>query len=226
MRVATVFTGAANAHIVTTENGVLVVDAGMPHTAFRIVGKIRALGYAPHDVRLIVVTHGHIDHAGGARSLQRATGAPIALHRADMPLVATRKLKMPPGRTATVDAIGRVIRAFGWAVPLETFSPDVCVEDGQSLREFGFEARVVHTPGHTDGSVSVLFDDGVLFVGDAILNLIRVSFPLWWENAAATLASACKIQSLQPRVCYSGHGRAFGPDQLDAFVGKHCQSRG
>ncbi len=226
MMVHTVFTGAANAHIVTTEKGILVVDAGMPHTAFRIVGKIRALGYAPQDVRLILITHGHIDHAGGARALQRATGAPIALHRADMPLVATPELKMPPGRTATVNAIGRVIRAFGWAVPLETFTPDVCVEDGQSLREFGMAARVVHTPGHTDGSISVLFDDGTVFVGDAILNLIRVSFPLWWENAAETRASACKIQSLQPRLCYSGHGRAFDSNQLDAFVSKHCQSRG
>jgi glyoxylase-like metal-dependent hydrolase (beta-lactamase superfamily II) len=226
MRVHTVFAGAANAHIVTTERGILVVDAGLPHTTFRIVRKIRALGYAPQDVRLILITHGHIDHAGGARALQRATGAPIALHRADMPLVATPDLKMPPGRTATVNSIGRVVRAFGWAVPLETFTPDVCVEEGQSLREFGLAARVVCTPGHTDGSISVLFDDGTMFVGDAILNLIRVSFPLWWENAAATLASGCKIQSLQPRLCYSGHGRAFGSDELDAFVSKQCQGRG
>ncbi len=226
MRVDTIFTGVANAHIVTTEQGILVVDAGMPHTAFRILGKIRALGYTPQDVRLILITHGHIDHAGGARALQRATGAPIALHRLDMPLVATPELKMPPARTATVTAFGRVVKAFGWAVPLETFAPDVCVEDGQSLREFGMDARVVHTPGHTDGSVSVLFDDGTMFVGDAILNLIRVSFPLWWENAAASHESACKIQSLQPRICYSGHGRAFGSDELETFVGKHCESRG
>lgn len=226
MRVYTVFTGAANAHIVTTEKGILVVDAGMPHTAFRIVGKIRALGYAPQDVRLILITHGHIDHAGGARALQRATGAPIALHRADVPLVATPGVKIPPGRTATIESIGRAIRTFGWALPLETFEPDLCVEDGQSLREFGLAARVVHTPGHTDGSISVLFDDGTMFVGDAILNLIRVSFPLWWENAAATHASACKIQSLQPRLCYSGHGRAFHPEQLQAFVDTHCQNRG
>ncbi len=222
MTVHTVFTGAGNAHIVTTESGILVVDAGMPHAAFRIVRKIRALGHAPREVRLILLTHGHIDHAGGARALQRATGAPIALHRADLPLVATPELKMPPGRTKAIDLIGSVIQAFAWAVPLETFAPDICVEDGQSLREFGLAARVVHTPGHTDGSISVLFDEGTMFVGDAILNLIRVSFPLWWQDAAAAHGSACKIHSLQPRLCYSGHGRAFGAGQLDAFVSNRC----
>ncbi len=222
----TLFTGAGNAHIVTTEQGLLIVDAGMPHSTFRILGKIRALGYAPQDVRLILVTHGHVDHAGGALALKRATGAPIAMHRLDAPLVATPDLKIPPARTRMVDAIGRVVTALGWVLPLPTFVPDLCVEDGQSLREFGLPARVVHTPGHTDGSISVLFDDGTMFVGDAILNLLRVSFPLWWENADAAYASACKIQALQPRLCYSGHGRPFHLDELNAFVDKHCQRRG
>ncbi len=221
--VHTVFTGAANVHIVTTERGILVVDAGMPHSTFRVLGKIRSLGYAPQDVHLILLTHGHVDHAGGALALHRATGAPVAMHRLDAPLVATPGLKIPPARTRMVDALGAVLTAFGWAVPLPTFTPDLCVEENQSLREFGLDARVVHTPGHTDGSISVLFDDGAMFVGDAILNLVRVSFPLWWENADAAHASACKIRSLQPRICYSGHGRAFRLGALDAFVDKHCR---
>src|SRR5512146_3074857 len=166
--VHTLFTGAANVHIVTTERGILVVDAGMPHSTFRVLGKIRALGNKPQDVRLILLTHGHIDHAGGALALHRATGAPVALHRLDAPLVATPSLKIPPARTRAIDAIGGVLTAFGWVVPLPAFTPDLCVEDDQSLREFGLDARVVHTPGHTDGSISVLFDDGTMLVGDSI----------------------------------------------------------
>ncbi len=226
MIVHTLFTGAANVHVVPTERGILVVDAGMPHSTFRILGKIRALGYKPQDVRLILLTHGHIDHAGGALALRRATGAPVAMHRLDAPLVTTPELKIPPARTRAIDAIGKALTAVGWVVPLPTFSPDLCVEDSQSLREFGMDARIVHTPGHTDGSISVLFDDGTMFVGDAILNLVRVSFPLWWANADAAHASACKIRSLEPRRCYSGHGRAFGLEELGAFVDKHCQRRG
>jgi len=223
MKVHTLFTGIANTHIVENERGVAVIDAGMPHQARRIVNTVRALGHAPQDVRLILVTHGHIDHAGSAVALQRLTGAPIAMHRADARLTATRDLKIPPGRTRAVDAAGGVLRAVGWAVPLETFTPEVWLDDGMSLRDFGIDARVLHTPGHTGGSVSIAFEDGTVFVGDALLNLLHVAFPLWWEDPAAARESACRICALSPRVCYSGHGRAFDLNALEEFVGNHCR---
>ncbi len=222
MQIHTLFTGVANTHIIENERGVIVIDAGMPRQARRIVNAIRALGHSPTDVQLILLTHGHIDHAGSAVALKRITGAPIAMHRADARLTATRDLKIPPGRSGAIDVAGSVLRAFGWAVPLETFTPDVWLDDGMSLRDFGIDARTVHTPGHTAGSVSLAFDDGALFVGDALLNVLHVSFPLWWEDPAAARESACRIKSLQPRVCYSGHGRAFDLNALEEFVGDHC----
>ena len=191
--------------------------------AHRILGRIRALGHSPNDVRLILLTHGHVDHAGSAVALKRLTGAPIAMHRDDARLTTTASLKIPPGRNATTNRIAKLMRAFGWAMPLETFSPDVWLDDGQSLRDLGFDARVVHTPGHTAGSVTIVTADGDAFVGDSILNLLHVSFPLFWEDAVAAHASACRIQSLQPRVCYSGHGKPFALNALDEFVGNHCE---
>lgn len=223
MRVHTLFTGVANTHIVETDHSVIVIDAGMPHMVRRILGRIRALGHSPQDVRLILITHGHIDHAGSAVALKRLTGAPIAMHRADISLTTTRDLKIPPGRNATTDRIGSMMRAFGWVMPLETFVPDISLDDGQSLRDLGFAARVIHTPGHTAGSVTVVTDDNTAFVGDSILNLLHVSFPLFWEDAAAAHESACRIQSIQPRVCYSGHGKAFELKALNEFVGNHCE---
>ncbi len=222
MKVHTLFTGVANTHLVETAKGVVIIDAGMPHQARRILGKIRALGYTAREVQLILLTHGHIDHAGSAAALKRLTGAPIALHRADAGLTATPSLKIPPGRNAQTQAIKYVMEAFGWLAPLETFTPDVWLTDGQALHEFGFDARVWLTPGHTAGSISVLGDDGTMFVGDAILNLIRVSFPLFWEDATVARESGCRIQALRPRVCYSGHGRAFTANELDTFIGNHC----
>ena len=220
MQVHTLFTGVANTFIVENSRGVVVVDAGMPRHAPRIVNAVCALGHAPQDVHLILITHGHIDHAGSAVALKKLTGAPIALHRSDARLIETPSLKIPPGRSAATDAIGALMRAFGWAMPLETFTPDVWLEDGESLGEFGLDAHVVHTPGHTAGSVSVLCDDGSLFVGDAILNLVHVAFPLYWEDAPQARESALKIHALKPRVCYTAHGRAFDANELDAFIAR------
>lgn len=218
MQVHTLFTGVANTFIVEDSRGVVVVDAGMPHRASSIVHALRARGHAPQDVRLILITHGHIDHAGSALALKELTGAPIALHRGDARLVATPELKIPPGRNRATEALGALVRAFGWVVPLEAFTPEVWLEESQSLREFGLDARVVHTPGHTAGSVSVACADGALFVGDAILNLVHVAFPLFWESAEETRESALRIHALKPRVCYTAHGRAFRAEELDPFI--------
>jgi glyoxylase-like metal-dependent hydrolase (beta-lactamase superfamily II) len=144
------------------------------------------------------------------------------MHRDDVRLTTTPSLKIPPGRNTATNFIGATMRALGWLVPLETFTPDIVLSDGQSLRELGLDARVVHTPGHTAGSVSFLFDDGTMFIGDAILNLVRVSFPLYWEDPAAAKASACRIAACQPRVCYTAHGRAFDLNALENFVDSHC----
>lgn len=220
MKVHTHFTGVANTFIVENSRGVMIVDAGIPHQARRIINALRARGHSPQDVRLILITHGHIDHAGSAVALKKLTGAPIALHRSDARLVETPSLKIPPGRNTATEAVGALMRAFGWVMPLETFTPDMWLEEGQSLREFGFDARVVHTPGHTAGSISVLCADGSLFVGDAILNLVHVAFPLFWEDPARARESALKIHSLKPRVCYTAHGRAFDANALDTFIAR------
>ncbi|MCI0478290.1 MAG: MBL fold metallo-hydrolase [Anaerolineales bacterium] len=220
MQIHTLFSGVANTFIVENSRGVMLIDAGMPRQAQRIINAIGARGHSPRDVRLILITHGHIDHAGSAVALQKLTGAPIAMHRGDARLVATPSLKIPPGRNAGTEMIGALMRAVGWALPLETFAPDVWLDDEQSLREFGFDARVIHTPGHTAGSLSVLCDDGALFVGDAILNLVHVAFPLYWEDAPQARASALKIHALKPRVCYTAHGHAFDASELDAFIAR------
>lgn len=223
MSIDTLFTGFANTFLLTGEHGVVVVDAGMPHQAARILRAVRAAGYKPAEVRLILLTHGHIDHAGSAAALRRLTGAPIALHRADAALVATPGLKMPPARTRNVNRLTGLIRKLGWLVPLETFVPDLWLDEFTSLREFGLAGRIVSTPGHTAGSITLALSDGTCLVGDAVLNLVRVSFPLWWEDPAAARESARKIQALRPRVLYTGHGRPFDAAALDDFVAKISQ---
>ncbi|MCL4489588.1 MAG: MBL fold metallo-hydrolase [Chloroflexi bacterium] len=212
--------GVANAHIIAGPKGVVVIDAGMPGHAQHILNAVHRLGRSPEDVRLILLTHGHIDHAGSALALKRLTRARIALHSADAALVATPDLKVPPGRGSTFDALARLLRYFGWLVPLETFAPDIWLDELDSLHDFGIDGRVIHTPGHTAGSVTLLLGDGTAFVGDAILNAVRVSFPAFWEDGAAAYASACLIQSLRPHTLYTGHGRPFDLAALDAFIAR------
>ncbi len=184
----------------------------------RILRQVQRLGYTPRDIRLIVLTHVHMDHAGSAAELRRRSGAPIAIHRADLPIALAGRHRIPIGRgLAGVSSRWLVERSFK-TLRFEAFQPDILIEEGQSLADFGLEGYVVHTPGHTSGSLTLALEDGVTLVGDALINLFRVGYPMYWQDPEAARESGRKIQALKPTVLYSGHGRPFSGGALDEFI--------
>ncbi|MGA8528390.1 MAG: MBL fold metallo-hydrolase [Acidobacteriaceae bacterium] len=110
---------------------------------------------AKHKLTLkqIVVTHGHIDHVGGALRLKRATGAPILMNQNDLP-----QLEMMDVQAGWL----------GIAAP-EVAPPDASAEDGMTVGIAGHSAHILHTPGHTQGSICLHFaPDHLLLAGDTL----------------------------------------------------------
>lgn len=116
----------------------IVVDPG--DEVDRILEILRRHSLKP---RAIVSTHTHIDHVGGLAALHKATGAPVVIHEADMPLYQ-----------------GLDVQAQWLGVPTPAIAPiESFVREGDALRWGSFAARVLHTPGHTPGSISLLVDE-------------------------------------------------------------------
>jgi glyoxylase-like metal-dependent hydrolase (beta-lactamase superfamily II) len=207
----------ANAYLIENKHGIVIVDTGFSRAARAILQTVEQLGHEPGDVRLIFLTHVHLDHAGSAAELKRATGAPIALHVADSAKARAGWHSMPHGRGPAGRMIEACVNGAGLKMRYEPFEPDVLTVDGQRLDEFGLSARVIHTPGHTLGSQSLLLQDGTMFIGDAMINQVRIGMPLYGEDNVAAYDSLRKINSFQPQVLRSGHGAPFAGKELPHY---------
>jgi glyoxylase-like metal-dependent hydrolase (beta-lactamase superfamily II) len=200
-----VFAGLSTAYLVANAAGIILVDAGCPHYERRILRRTRALENGP--LRLIFVTHAHLDHYGSAASLRRLTGAPIAIHRADAGAMAEGKTPIGSVRGSGW-LMWTLLRLFEPYVRPEPTLPDLLLDDGDDLRAFGLDATVLHTPGHTPGSSSLVVESRIAFVGDLLSTSVRPrvqrSFADDWSLIPHSLA---RVQQLRPEWVYAGHGR-------------------
>ncbi len=205
LQVITIHAGMSLAYLIVGQMGVVLVDSGSPGNAHLILREMHKLGR--ENLRLIFITHANFDHYGSAAALRQMTGAPLAAHRADA--VYLQRGLTPIGSTR---GRGRLISPFlglvDQFVPTEAAPPDVLLEDGSELHDFGLDARVVHTPGHTPGSCCLLVEGRLAFVGDLVTGGRRPHaqryFAVDWSQLPASLK---RVQALHPEWVYPGHGR-------------------
>ena len=199
---------------VLKSEGVIAVDAGAPNKGRNFARGLERASIDPQDVQLIVITHGHWDHVGSAGELKAITGAQLAMHQREVHWLEQSLTPLPPGVTLW----GRVfISLHKKLMPLINIPPvkvDVALgDDGLLLSDYGIPGRVLHTPGHSSGSVSVLLDTGEAFVGDLAMNRfpLRLSpgLPIFAEDQAAIVESWRSLLDQGATTVYPAHGKPF-----------------
>jgi glyoxylase-like metal-dependent hydrolase (beta-lactamase superfamily II) len=202
-RIPTAPADLVNTYAFRDDDGqVTLVDAGVKSAPPRILAALAAIGSAPQDVTRIVLTHGHGDHAGGAAGLKASTGAPIAIHPADAD--AVRAGTSPPIDRSTW--VGKIVRRMPGS-PAAHVSEEL--HDGQTLDVAG-GLRVIHTPGHSPGHVSLLHEPTrILITGDAIWNVrstMSWSIRFFCADIAMTERTAHVLGEVEYDVAAFTHG--------------------
>ena len=203
LQVHTVRVWAVCAYLIENDSALVLVDTGWPGNERKVLRLMQVLGRS--DLRLIFITHAHVDHYGSAAALQRLTGAPVAIHYADAATMAQGKTPVRSARG--LGKLGRLLLRVVERYPLvRPVQCDLMLKDGDDLGSYGLDAAVVYTPGHTPGSSCLFVEGRLAFVGDLLSNDGRLVVQrLYADDWAKIPASVARVQSLKPEWVYSGH---------------------
>lgn len=206
---------AAVALYLVEHRGVLtLIDTGSPGRGDRIVKAIRSAGRRPEDVRQIVLTHGHGDHAGSGRAMREQTDATVVAGEPDVETIEGRA-PYPLART-------RLARA---AVAHLTRYPRFTVDRAVAGRE-ELEGGLVAfpTPGHTHGHIAVAAPDlEAVFVGDLVFHLgpLRPPPRAFNQDSERNAESTREVAAMGFRRVVLGHGREISGQRLEDFAARH-----
>lgn len=203
---------AVNCYLVKTPSGYILIDTGLSKRRSDLERELEIAGCKPGDLNLIIITHGHLDHNGNTAYLRERYDAKIAMHSGDSAMAESGD--MFRGVKGLTVAIVRMLLPLVGMSRYDSFRLDIVLEDGRDLSEYGFEARVVHVPGHSKGSIGVLTAEGDLFCGDILGNTGKPARTTIVDDSAELDASVERLRSLEVETVYPGHGRPFRMEQF------------
>jgi glyoxylase-like metal-dependent hydrolase (beta-lactamase superfamily II) len=186
---------------VECRNGRLLVDAGWAGTLPQLQHALQRYGLTLPQIKYVMLTHHHPDHAGLTQEVKRAAGARLLIHERQIPFL-------------------RDLQTFyqrkGGYSPIVVARDDLVVgshDSREKLRAIGVEGEIVETPGHSDDSVSLVLEDGAAFTGDLYLpNMVEE------DKTEAVRSSWRKLLRLNVQTVYPGHAKPFPMKYIEQLL--------
>lgn len=230
MRILNLGSRVVNTYLLELKQGYLLIDTGYKEAFTNFIRKLSKHGIALAEIKYILLTHAHDDHAGFLNELLSCTDAKVILHE-DAAAGLRRGQNCFDGGCTSKLALWfcKLMELFGKGEhrfpPVNAIFEEryiVLNDESRLLLNQELSGQIIDTPGHTSCSISLLMENGLLFCGDAAMN----GFPstdrttIWAENIDQFCASWEVITSLHPTKIYPSHGKPFPVSDLERYLPK------
>ena len=193
----------ANCYLVTSGAELMLSDTGMRGSSKKIESYLKALGKKPSDVKYIFLTHSDMDHVGGAMEMKKLTGAKLIIHAGDVPTLAGNNSSRLRNKGRFVKILMAILSKL---IRFPRVEPDIILKENTDIAGF----KIINTPGHSDGSISIYLPGKVIFVGDALTSDAKGNPRRPTKALAADMtqarASVTMIAGLEYDTLLVGHG--------------------
>lgn len=201
--------GFVNAFLVAYQE-LTLIDTGVAGSDKKILAAIEELGFRPHDLRHILITHLHYDHTGSLGEMKRASGARVYMHEIDAVSFSNgdvmRAVEPSPGWISRL-IVTKINRNQQQSSGKNTLVDDFIANDDTLEATAGI--RPIHTPGHTAGHIAYYLPQqgGVLFVGDAASNFLHLGYSILYEDFSQGQKSLEAISQRDFEIACFSHGK-------------------
>jgi glyoxylase-like metal-dependent hydrolase (beta-lactamase superfamily II) len=193
--------GLVNTYLIDGNNGAILVDTGYANNREKLLLYLKDI-----DLKLIILTHGHYDHVSNAKYISEKLSAPIAMHKADYELSKDNNINKIYADTM----FGHLLKSasgMNLNTKIEQFTPQIFLQDGTDLSNYELPIKVLELKGHTAGSIGLLVGNDDIIVGDTIMNFIRPTSAIIYENKDDLIKSINIIKNTGAKTIYPGHGK-------------------
>ena len=218
-----VLTGRSNSYLISSQKNNILIDTGKKSAYTQLNRNINLLKLSNQKIAFLILTHTHFDHCQSAEKFKEQNNCQIIVSEKALESIKKGYTILPNGTTLIsklISKIGKIIgkRKFGY----QPFRPDILITENHDLKKLGDDVKIIETKGHSIDSISIIIDNEIAVVGDAMFGIFKNSiFPPYADNVEEMIKSWEKLLNSDCHTFLPGHGKEVKRELLQQEYDKY-----